>query len=163
MALAPIVLGYDDPDVLAAVRAQCADCVTCSRVHPLEVEVAETLAKIVPCAEMVRFGKNGSDVTSGAVRAARAHTGRDVIACCGYHGWQDWYIGTTTRRRGVPEAVCELTRTFTYNDLGSLERIFAEHPRRVAAALLEPAGVVEPEGDFLQRVAAVTHANRSEE
>ena len=159
MALGPIVLGYDDPDVLAAVRAQLADGVTFSLAHPLEVEVAETLAKIVPCAEMVRFGKNGSDATSGSVRAARAYTGRDVIACCGYHGWQDWYIGTTTRRRGVPAAICELTRAFTYNDLGSLERIFTEYPGQVAAVILEPVGVVEPEGDFLQRVAAVTHAN----
>src|SRR5438132_380071 len=83
MALGPIVLGYDDPDVLAAVRAQLADGVTFSLAHPLEVEVAETLAKIVPCAEMVRFGKNGSDVTSGAVRAARAHPGPDVIAFSG--------------------------------------------------------------------------------
>ena len=159
MALCPIVLGYDDPDVIAAVQRQLADGVTFSLAHPLEVEVAEALAKIVPCAEMVRFGKNGSDATSGAVRAARAYTGRDVIACCGYHGWQDWYIGTTTRRRGVPAAVCELTRTFTYNDLGSLERIFTEYPGRVAAVILEPVGVVEPAGDFLQRVAAVTNAN----
>src|SRR2546426_1366560 len=126
MALGPIVLGYDDPDVLAAVRAQLADGVTFSLAHPLEVEVAETLAKIVPCAEMVRFGKNGSDVTSGAVRAARAHTGRDVIACCGYHGWPDWDIRTPTRPRGVPEAVCELTRTFTYNALRPPERNRAE-------------------------------------
>ena len=159
MALGPIVLGYDDPDVLAAVRAQLADGVTFSLAHPLEVEVAETLAKIVPCAEMVRFGKNGSDATSGSVRAARAYTGRDVIACCGYHGWQDWYIGSTTRRRGVPAPICELTRTFVYNDLDSLERIFAECPGRVAAVILEPVGVVEPADDFLQRVAAVTHAN----
>src|SRR3989440_4124412 len=86
MALCPIVLGYDDPDVVAAVQRQLADGVTFSLAHPLEVEVAEALAKIVPCAEMVRFGKNGSDATSGAVRAARAYTGRDVIACCGYHG-----------------------------------------------------------------------------
>jgi glutamate-1-semialdehyde aminotransferase len=161
MALGPIVLGYDDPDVIAAVQRQLADGVTFSLAHPLEVEVAETLTKIVPCAEMVRFGKNGSDATSGAVRAARAYTGRDVIACCGYHGWQDWYIGTTTRRRGVPDAVCRLTRTFTYNDLGSLERLFAEHPGRIAAVIMEPVGVVEPEGDFLQRVAALTHANGS--
>ncbi len=159
MALGPIVLGYDDPDVIAAVQRQLADGVTFSLAHPLEVEVAETLAKVVPCAEMVRFGKNGSDATSGAVRAARAYTGRDVVACCGYHGWQDWYIGTTTRRRGVPAAVCELTRTFTYDDVGSLERLFAEHPGRVAAVILEPVGVVEPTGDFLQRVAALTHAN----
>ena len=158
MALGPIILGYDDPDVIAAVRRQLADGVAFSLAHPLEVEVAETLAKVVPCAEMVRFGKNGSDATSGAVRAARAYTGRDVIACCGYHGWQDWYIGTTTRSRGVPDAVRRLTRTFTYNDLGSLERLFAEHPGRIAAVIMEPVGLVEPEGDFLQRVAAITHA-----
>ncbi|MBI4629781.1 MAG: aminotransferase class III-fold pyridoxal phosphate-dependent enzyme [Candidatus Rokubacteria bacterium] len=159
MALGPIVLGYDDPDVLAAVQAQLADGVTFSLAHPLEVEVAELLTEVIPCAEMVRFGKNGSDATSGAVRAARAYTGRDVIACSGYHGWGDWYIGTTTRRRGVPDAVCRLTRTFVYNDLGSLERLFAEHPGRVAAVIMEPVGIVEPERDFLQRVAAVTRAN----
>jgi glutamate-1-semialdehyde-2,1-aminomutase len=159
MALGPIVLGYDDPDVIAAVQRQLADGVTFSLAHPLEVEVAETLAKIVPCAEMVRFGKNGADATTGAVRAARAYTGRDVIACCGYHGWHDWYIGTTTRRRGVPDAVCRLTRTFVYNDLASLERLFAEHPGQIAAVIMEPVGVVEPSPGFLQRVATVTHAN----
>ena len=159
MALGPIVLGYDDADVLAAVRAQLADGVTFSLAHPLEVEVAETLAKVVPCAEMVRFGKNGSDATSGAVRAARAYTGREMIACCGYHGWQDWYIGTTTRGRGVPAAVRALTHTFEYDDLGSLERIFAEHPGRIAAVIMEPVGVVEPARDFLPRVATLTHAN----
>src|SRR2546425_2202939 len=127
MALGPIVLGYDDPDVLAAVRAQLADGVTFSLAHPLEVEVAETLAKIIPCAEMVRFGKNGSDVTSAAVRAARALTGRDAIACCGYYGWHDWYVSTTTRNRGIPEAVSSLTFTFILNDIYSLERPFPQN------------------------------------
>jgi len=159
MALGPIVLGYDDADVVAAARAQLADGVTFSLAHPLEVEVAELLETLVPCAEMVRFGKNGSDATSGAIRAARAYTGRDMVACCGYHGWQDWYIGTTTRRRGVPDEVCALTRTFGYNDLASLERLFAEYPGRIAAVILEPVGVVEPRDEFLQRVAALTHAN----
>src|SRR2546422_3446112 len=105
MALGPIVLGYDDPDVLAAVRAQLADGVTFSLAHPLEVEVAETLAKIVPCAEMVRFGKNGSDVTSGAVRAARAPTRPHVTARCGYPRWPGRDIGTTPPPRGVADAV----------------------------------------------------------
>src|SRR5881628_1514139 len=159
MALCPIVLGYDDPDVVAAVQRQLADGVTFSLAHPLEVEVAERLTAIVPCAEMVRFGKNGSDATSGAVRAARAYTGREMIACCGYHGWQDWYIGTTTRARGVPAAVRALTHTFRYDDLGSLERIFAEHPGRIAAVIMEPVGVDEPAPDFLPRVATLTHAN----
>src|SRR5213594_4135254 len=142
MALGPIVLGYDDPDVLAAVRGQLADGVTFSLAHPLEVEVAETLTKVVPCAEMVRFGKNGSDATSGAVRAARAYTGKDRIACCGYHGWQDWYIGSTNNNRGVPKAVQQLTSPFEYNDIESLKGIFADYPSEVAAVILEPVGVI---------------------
>jgi len=106
---------------------------------------------------MVRFGKNGSDATSGAVRAARALTGRDVIACCGYHGWQDWYIATTTRADGIPKAVRELTVPFAYNDLASLERVFADHRGRVAAVIMEPVGVVPPAPGFLQAVRDLAH------
>src|SRR2546430_6672440 len=83
MALCPIVLGYDDPDVVAAVQRQLADGVTFSLAHPLEVEVAETLAKVVPCAEMVRVGNNGSEAQSGAERAPRAHTQRDRVGRSG--------------------------------------------------------------------------------
>jgi glutamate-1-semialdehyde aminotransferase len=158
MALGPLILGYGDPDVTAAVQAQVADGVTFSLAHPLEVEVAERLTEVIPCAEMVRFGKNGSDATAGAVRAARAVTGRDVIACCGYHGWQDWYVGTTTRARGVPAEVRGLTRTFAYNDLASLEKLFAELPGRIAGVVMEPVGVVEPRDGFLERVAALARA-----
>ena len=111
---------------------------------------------MVPCAEMARFGKNGSDATAGAVRAARALTGREKVACCGYHGWQDWYIGTTTRSAGVPSAVRELTLTFTYNDIASLEKLFLENPGEIACAIMEPVGVVEPLGYFLTEVASVT-------
>lgn len=156
MALGPVILGHNDPDTTAAVQRQIADGVTFSLPHPLEVEVAELLVQMIPCAEMVRFGKNGSDATSGAVRVARAFTGRDLIACCGYHGWQDWYIGTTTRSLGVPTSVRELTKTFVYNDLASLQKIFDEHPRGVACVILEPVGIVEPVDDFLQKVARLT-------
>jgi len=107
---------------------------------------------LIPCAELVRFGKNGSDATSGPCRLARASTERDIIACCGYHGWQDWYIGTTTRSKGVPQAVRELTVPFEYNDIESLERIFARHRGRVAAVIMEPVGVLEPRPGFLQAV-----------
>src|SRR6266545_4047144 len=75
--------------VTDAVTRQIAEGTSFSLAHPLEVEVAEVLVDLIPCAEMVRFGKNGSDATSGAVRLARAYTECDVIACCGYHGWQD--------------------------------------------------------------------------
>jgi len=100
----------------------------------------------------VRFGKNGSDVTAGAVRLARGFTGRDIVACCGYHGWQDWYVGTTSRNRGIPEAVRKLTKPFKYNDAASLARIFDEHPGQVAAVIMEPIGVVVPKNGFLEEV-----------
>jgi glutamate-1-semialdehyde 2,1-aminomutase/spore coat polysaccharide biosynthesis protein SpsF len=93
-----------------------------------------------------------SDATAGAVRLARAYTGRDLIACCGYHGWQDWYIGTTTFNRGVPKAVRHLTATFEYNNIESLNRILDRNRKRVAAVILEPVGVVEPEEMFLEQV-----------
>jgi glutamate-1-semialdehyde 2,1-aminomutase/spore coat polysaccharide biosynthesis protein SpsF len=159
MALGPIVLGHNDPDVTAAVRAQLADGVALSLPHPLEVEVSELLTEVIPCAEMVRFGKNGSDATSGAVRVARAYTGRERIAACGYHGWQDWYIGATTRARGVPQAVRELTHLFAYNDLASLRKLFDAHPGEFAAVIMEPVGVVEPAGTFLKDVAALARAH----
>ncbi len=152
MALGPIILGHGYPAVKAAVERQLADGSAFSLPHPLEVEVAEQLVEMVPCAEMVRFGKNGSDATAGAVRLARAYTGRELIACCGYHGWQDWYIGSTPFNRGVPKSVQDLTVTFEYNQIDSLERLFAAHPKRIAAVIMEPIGVVEPVGGFLQAV-----------
>ena len=156
MALGPVILGHNYSVVTEAVTRQMTDGTTFSLPHPLEIDVAEALVMLLPCAEMVRFGKNGSDATSGAVRVARAYTGRDVIACCGYHGWQDWYIGTTTRNKGVPRAVQELTVPFVYNDTESLQRVFAEHPGRVAAVIMEPVGVVPPHEGFLQQVRELT-------
>ncbi len=157
MALGAVILGHAYPAVVEAVTRQAAEGVSFSTAHPLEVEVAEALTELIPGADMVRFGKNGSDATAGAVRAARALTGRDVIACCGYHGWQDWYIGTTTRADGIPKAVRELTVTFAYNDLASLERVFAEHPGRVAAVVMEPVGIVPPAPGFLEGVRDLAH------
>jgi glutamate-1-semialdehyde aminotransferase len=118
--------------------------------------LAERLTGLIPCAEMVRFGKNGSDATSGAVRAARALTGRERIACCGYHGWQDWYIGSTSRNGGVPRGVRELTHPFRYNDISSLEKVFAEHFGEVAAVIMEPVNFEEPAPGFLASVKEVT-------
>lgn len=157
MALGPIVLGYNYRPVTEAVVRQMKLGMTFSLPHPLEVHLAERLVQIVPCAEMVRFAKNGSDATSGAIRVARASTGRDRVACCGYHGWQDWYIGTTSRNKGVPKAVSNLTHPFEYNKIQTLERIFAKYPGEVAAVIMEPIGVIEPEPDFLEKVRTLTH------
>ena len=159
--LAAITLGYCDPDVDAAVHQQLQDGVIFTLSHPLEIDVAEAIVEMVPSVDMVRFGKNGSDATAGAVRAARAFTGRDRIATCGYHGWQDWYIGSTARNRGVPSQVRELTHAFTYNDLGSLKALFSSHPEEIAAVIMEPMNIVWPEPGFLEGVREITRDHGS--
>ncbi|MBT5497448.1 MAG: aminotransferase class III-fold pyridoxal phosphate-dependent enzyme [Alphaproteobacteria bacterium] len=154
--LLAISLGYKDPDVDAAVRAQLDDGVLFSLPHPVEIEVAERICDMVPCAEMVRFGKNGSDATAGAIRLARGFTGRDHVAVCGYHGWQDWYIGSTSRDLGVPKAVQALTHGFVYNDLDSLETLFRDHAEDLAAVIVEPMNVVYPAPGFLEGLREIT-------
>lgn len=150
--LASVTLGYNDPDVTAAVKAQVDHGTIFSLSSPLETEVAERLVAIVPSAEMVRFGKNGSDATAGAVRVARAYTGRDHVLVSGYHGWQDWYIGATARNRGVPDSTRALTHTFPYNDLAALDRLLDEHAGQVAAIVMEPMNVAFPAAGYLEGV-----------
>ena len=150
--LLPNILGYAHDEVNAAVQAQLAQGHSFSLPHPLEVELAERLVRLIPCAEMVRFGKNGSDATAGAVRAARAFTGRDLIACCGYHGWQDWYIGSTTRNLGVPQNVRSLTHSFPYNDLLALEKLLQDFPGQFAAVIMEPVNYYLPSPGYLAGV-----------
>jgi glutamate-1-semialdehyde 2,1-aminomutase/spore coat polysaccharide biosynthesis protein SpsF len=161
MALGPIILGYNYPKINEAVKKILKKGITFTLPHRLEGRLAEILCDIIPCAEMVRFGKNGSDVTSGAVRLARAYTGRDKIACCGYHGWQDWYIATTTRNKGIPEQAKKLTLTFEYNKIESLEKIFKENKNQIACVIMEPVGIIEPQDNFLQKVKDLTHKNRA--
>ncbi|ATU97430.1 aminotransferase class III-fold pyridoxal phosphate-dependent enzyme [Aeromonas salmonicida] len=147
--LLAISLGYCDPDVNQAVMEQLNLGSIFSLPHRLETEVAEQLIELIPCAEMVRFGKNGTDATSACIRLSRAVTGRERVAVCGYHGWQDWYIGSTTRHLGVPECVRELTHRFDYNDLYSLKAQLEAHPGEFAAVILEPMNVAWPAPDFL--------------
>lgn len=155
--LLPNVLGYRDPEVDAAIREQLDQGITFSLASPIETEVAESLNRLVPCAEMVRFGKNGTDATSAAVRLARAFTKRDRLLLCGYHGWQDWYIGATTRNGGVPEAVSRLSRMVAYNDLDAVDRAFRDAPGEIAALILEPAGVSTPKPGYLAELKEIVH------
>ena len=160
-SLCSVTLGYNDPDVTAAVGAQLEKGVIFSLPTELELQVAELVVELVPSAERARFGKNGSDATAGAIRVARAFTSRDRVAVCGYHGWQDWYIGSTARNRGVPAATRALTHRFDYNDLDSLDRVLREHPNEFAAVIMEPMNVAEPAPGFLAGVAELTRKNRA--
>lgn len=155
--LACVTLGYCDPEVDAAVRQQMESGVTFSLPHRLETDVAEMLVDMIPCAEKVRFAKNGTDATSGAIRVARAYTGRERVAVCGYHGWQDWYIGSTSRDLGVPAGVKALTHPFRYNDVASLQTVLDAHPGEFAAVMLEPMNSEFPRDGFLEQVRDATH------
>jgi glutamate-1-semialdehyde 2,1-aminomutase len=154
-ALLAISLGYTDPDVDKAVVEQLSLGTIFSLPHPLEAEVAELICECVPSAEMVRFGKNGSDATAGAVRVARAFTNRDHVLVCGYHGWQDWYIGSTPRNRGVPESTRALTHSFPYNDLAVLASLMEEYAGKVACVMLEPMNIAWPQPGYLEGVRAL--------
>jgi glutamate-1-semialdehyde 2,1-aminomutase len=125
----------------------------------LETVVAEKIIDLVPSAEMVRFAKNGSDATSAAVRIARYFTRRDHIISIGYHGWHDWYIGSTTRSMGVPSAVQALTLSARYNDLSHVENLFEEVKGDVAAVILEPMNSVDPAPGYLESLRSFCSSN----
>ena len=157
MGCHPIILGYADDDVNRAVMEQLELGSTFSLMNELEVDVTELLIETVPSAEAARFGKNGADATTVAVRVARAVTGRDHIAYCGYHGWHDWYIANTDLNSGIPEFNQQLAHAFGYNDLDSLERTFKAHPGAVAGVIMEPLTILEPKDNFLHEVKAMAH------
>jgi glutamate-1-semialdehyde 2,1-aminomutase len=156
MGIGPISLGYCYPAVDNAIKEQLNDGITFSLMHPLEVEVAELINSIVPNAENIRYSKTGADITSAAVRLARAYTGREKVLCCGYHGWHDWYISVTDRNKGIPQSVQDLTYTFNYNDISSVEDSIDED---TACVILEPFVFEEPKDNFLQKLRDVCTKN----
>lgn len=133
-AILPVVLGYRDPDVDEAIRRQLDRGISFSLATELEVELAETLCRLIPCAEMVKFGKSGTDVTTAAVRLARAYTGRDLVAVGGYHGWADWSMAVTDRNLGIPSRVAANSLLLPYGNVEALERLTID----VAAVIVEP-------------------------
>jgi glutamate-1-semialdehyde aminotransferase len=156
MGVGPLSLGYAYDVVDEAIKAQLKDGITFSLTHPLEVEVAELINKVVPNAESIRYSRGGADVVSGAVRVARAYTGRNKVLCCGYHGWHDWYIAVTDRNKGIPQAIQDLTFTFSYNDIQSVIDSIDED---TACVVLEPYVFEEPKNDFLQKLRDVCTKN----
>ena len=126
--LGPITLGYAIPEVNDAVASQLMDGVVFSYAHPLEVEVAETLVDIIPCAEYVRFLKTGGEAMAATHRLARGFTGRDHVITCGYHGWVN-----SMGRAGVPAAINSVYRALPWGDIAPFEAAFAELGEQIAA------------------------------
>lgn len=160
MALRSVILGHSYPAVNRAVRKAAREGNNLSRPVPEEFYLARLIAENIPSAEMVKFGKNGSDATVAAVRLARAATGRDVIlrsSADAFLGVHDWFIGSTIMNAGVPEVVRDLTDVFVFGSIPELEKAFRRNKGRVAAVVMEPAGSKLPTSEFLQGAKDLAH------
>jgi glutamate-1-semialdehyde 2,1-aminomutase len=170
MGAGAVLLGHAYPTVVRAVQDQAAQGTGLSINHPLELETAELLAELVPCAEMVRFCKGGGEANAVAVRIARAATGRDKVVFCGYHGWHDWYLAANLASesalskhllpgiapRGVPRELEGTALPFEFNNLDSLRQVLQAHSGEVACVILEAARSYLPEPGFLEGVRDLT-------
>ena len=162
MGLRAVTLGHAFAPVVDAVRSELGRGSNFSRPSPIEVECAEQLVELIPSVEMVKFCKDGSLAVDGAVRLARAYTGRDMIAMCADHPFfstNDWFIGTTEMNAGIPESTRQLTVKFRYNDLPSLASLFDRFPKQIACVVMEAARTEEPQSGFLDQVKGLAHAN----
>lgn len=158
MALRAVTVGYDYERISNAAIAQIRNGNNLTRASKIEIDAAEALCTLIPWVEMVKFAKNGSNATTAAVKLARAYTGKKHVARCAEHpffSFDDWFIGDTIMDAGVPDEYKPLTLRFNYNDIASVERLFAAHPNEIAAVILEPATTDEPKDSFLQKVKEV--------
>ena len=159
-----VTLGHAHPAVIEAAYKAMQLGTNFNRPSPLELEAAEDLLGLIEGGEMVKFAKNGSDVTGGALRLARAHTGRDLVAVCAEHPFfsvDDWFIGTTTINAGVPQAIQDLTVKFHYNDLASVREMFDAHKDRIACVILEAERDKPPQDGFLHGLQRLCRENGS--
>jgi glutamate-1-semialdehyde 2,1-aminomutase len=149
--LRAVTLGHAYKPVVDAVRHQLEFGSNFIRPAAIELECAELFREIIPSAEMVKFCKDGSDATSGALKLARAYTGRDLVAVCAtqpFFSVDDWFIGSSGMPGGVPAATRALTVKFNFNDLASLDALFDQYPGRIAAVILEAEKETPPAPGF---------------
>ncbi len=166
MGVGSCLLGYADKDINNAVKKAVDNGSMSTLNAPEEVELAELLCKIHPWANMVRYTRTGGEAMAVAERIARAHTGKDIIAFCGYHGWHDWYLATNLTGKdelkehllqglepaGVPKGLQGTVLPFRYNHIEELEAIIEKEGNNLAAIVMEPIHNIEPENDFLKKV-----------
>ena len=162
MGLRAVTLGHAYQPVVQAAYEQMLLGSNFTRPAKIELELAEELLPVLGNAEMIKFAKNGSDLTTAAVKLARAYTGRDMVGVCQNHPFfsvDDWFIGTTEMDSGIPKAVGQLTVSFRYNDSESVKELFARYPGQIACLILEPATAEEPQNDFLHQVKQLCEDN----
>jgi glutamate-1-semialdehyde 2,1-aminomutase len=162
MGLRSVTLGHAFEPVVNAAHQQMLLGSNFTRPARIEVEYAEQLLSVLPNADMVKFAKNGSDVTTAAVKLARAYTGRDLVAICSDHPFfsvDDWFIGKTEMNAGIPRAIQDLTVSFRFNNIESVRELFAKYPGQIACFMLEPATAEEPKNNFLGEIKQLCEKN----
>lgn len=158
MALRSVTIGYADPRVNAAAWKQMQLGNNLTRASAVELEAAEQLVDLIPSVEMIKFAKNGSNVTTAATKIARSFTGGRYICVPRqqpFFSFDDWFIETTAMTRGIPKSNCSFTLQFDYGDISSLEALFEEHPGEIAGVMLEPATTLTPCGTGCDRIVSV--------
>lgn len=162
MGLRSVTLGHAYEEIVEAAYQQMRLGLNFNRPSPIELQCAETFLDLIKGAEMVKFAKNGSDATTGAIKLARAYTGRDVVAISAEHPFfsvDDWFIGSTAINAGIPQSVKEQTIKFHYNDLESVAALFKAYPGKIACVMLEAEKEVPPSSGFLHDLQKLCHQN----
>lgn len=162
MACRSVTVGYNYDRISQAAINQIMNGNTATKASKIEVDAAELICNLIPWVDMVKFAKNGSTVTTAAVKLARAYTGKKYIVRCRQHSffsYDDWFIGDTVMNCGVPEDIRKMTLDFDYNDIQSVKDIFGKYKDEIAALIMEPAEFEEPKDDFLQKVKDICHEN----
>jgi len=153
MGLRAVALGHAFEPVVEAAYRQMKLGINFSRPSTLEVDLAESFLQLIDGADMVKFAKNGSDVTTAAVKLARAYTGRDLVAICGdqpFFSTDDWFIGSMRMNAGIPQAILDMTLKFRYNDIESLRDLVNKHPGQIACVLMEAETTTPPDEGSLE-------------
>ena len=161
MGMRSVILGHGYKTVIAAVRKQLPFGTNYNRPSHYEIELAKMLVELIPSAQVVKFAKNGSAATTAAVKLARAYTKRDLVAMCAgaFNGFDDWGIASTPMTAGIPKTVLNMTKSFEYNNIVSVRKMFKKYPKKIAAVILEPATEVGPVNNFLQEVQRICRQN----
>ncbi len=158
MGLRAVTLGHAYPPIVKAAQNQMEKGCNFGRPNPIELECAEQLLGLIEKAEMVKFAKNGSDVTSAALKLARAYTGKNMVAICADHPFfsvDDWFIGSTAINAGIPSVISDMTVKFHYNDLDSLENLFQQYPNQIACVFLEAEKQEPPKEGFFDGLQSI--------
>lgn len=162
MALRAVTVGYANKEIADAAIKEIWNGNNLTRPSLVELEAAEIITEIIESADMVKFGKNGSTVTTAAVKLARAYTGKKYILRCfdqAFFSYDDWFIGDTQIQRGIPNEISNLTLNFKYNDVQSVREKFEKYPGEIACLIMEPVTSSPPQDDFLLRIQEICKKN----